>query len=135
MYRFYPATVLVVCFFCFSTCGSRESVPDHVVFYPKGTFRMGSPSLPEEIQEKYGYPFTSNEQGVYHLLGNVWEWCSSPYVPQYPIEDNPSVPDEYVDREGGWDSPPFNARIYTRGAAYASFNAINLGFRVAMDDF
>ncbi len=77
--------------------------------------------------------FEPNKNGLHNMLGNVWEWCSSPYVKQYPISLNDPEPNEYVDRGGGWDSPPFNARISNRGAAGAKFNTINLGFRVVLE--
>jgi len=77
--------------------------------------------------------FEPNGNGIHNMLGNVWEWCSSPYVKQYPIHSNTPEPDELVDRGGGWDSPPFNARISNRGAAGAKFNTINLGFRVILE--
>jgi len=77
--------------------------------------------------------FEPNDNGIYDMLGNVWEWCSSLYVKKYPIDSNEPEPNEYVDRGGGWDSPPYNARISNRGAAGSKFNSLNLGFRVVMD--
>jgi formylglycine-generating enzyme required for sulfatase activity len=85
---------------------------------------------------KYVAPVGSyepNANGLYDMLSNVWEWCSSPYVKQYLIELKNPESDEYVDRGGGWDSPPFNARISNRGAAGSKFNTINLGFRIVME--
>lgn len=77
--------------------------------------------------------FEPNGNGLYDMLGNVWEWCLSPYVKQYPLELNKPESDEYVDRGGGWDSPPFNARISNRGSAGSKFNTINLGFRIVLE--
>jgi formylglycine-generating enzyme len=77
--------------------------------------------------------FEPNKYGLHNMLGNVWEWCSSRYVKQYPIALNEAEPSDYVDRGGGWDSPPYSARISNRGAAGAKFNTINLGFRVVLE--
>lgn len=77
--------------------------------------------------------FEPNDNDIYDMLGNVWEWCSSRYVKDYPIDKNNSLSDEYVDRGGGWDSPPYNARISNRGAAGSKFNSYNLGFRLVME--
>ncbi len=77
--------------------------------------------------------YEPNAYGIHNMLGNVWEWCASPYVKQYPISLNEPEPDQFVDRGGGWDSPPFNARISNRGAAGAKFNTINLGFRIVLE--
>lgn len=77
--------------------------------------------------------FKPNDNNIYDMLGNVWEWCSSQYVKDYPIDVNEPLSDEYVDRGGGWDSPPYNARISNRGAAGSGFNSCNLGFRLVME--
>lgn len=73
--------------------------------------------------------FEPNPWGLYDMIGNVWEWTSTPYRP-YPLSDHTSEARTYVDRGGGWDSPPYNARMATRGAADDGFRAANLGLRL-----
>ena len=75
--------------------------------------------------------FEPNPWGLHDIVGNVWEWTSSRHTKGY--DRAPQDGDGYVDRGGGWDSPPYNARIANRGVADDGFRAANLGFRLVRE--
>lgn len=77
--------------------------------------------------------YKSNDWGLYDMVGNVWEWTSSDYTADYTVPLEPAENGGKVDRGGGWDSPPYNARIANRGAASGTFASTNLGFRLVHD--
>ncbi len=77
--------------------------------------------------------YKSNGWGLYDMVGNVWEWTSSDYTADYTVPLEPAENGGKVDRGGGWDSPPYNARIANRGAASGTFASTNLGFRLVHD--
>ena len=87
-----------------------------------------------------GYEFTApvgsfnpNPWNLYDMVGNVWEWTTSPYNSYDPDPKLLGSEDDYIDRGGGWDSLPYSARTANRGAASAGFRSTNLGFRLVRD--
>ncbi len=81
--------------------------------------------------------YNPNAWGLFDTHGNVWEWCSDGYAPDYykrsPMDDPPGADGALlrVIRGGGWDGGPRYARsAYRRGSAPAARDR-GLGFRLA----
>ena len=77
-----------------------------------------------------------NAWGLYDMLGNVWEFCSTHAG---PYRTEPAVDPRHLDekrgfavRGGGWSNVPADARCATRNADPPHFCHSNLGFRVAI---
>ena len=80
--------------------------------------------------------YAANAFGIYDMLGNVWEFCSTRYGP-YPrgLSLDPGDLDPkrgFAVRGGGWSNEPGDARCATRNADPPHFCHSNLGFRVAL---
>lgn len=78
-----------------------------------------------------------NELGIYHMSGNVSEWCSDWYGENYYSNsptDNPKGPvtgEERVTRGGScYDLLASNCRVSLRGWSSPAIFGCNLGFRV-----
>ncbi|MBN1120045.1 MAG: formylglycine-generating enzyme family protein [Anaerolineae bacterium] len=70
--------------------------------------------------------------GLYHMAGNVWEWCLSkwaaPYT--YPEDNDPEGDAVRVLRGGSHDYDAVKARCSTRGTGSPRDEGHNRGFRV-----
>jgi geranylgeranyl transferase type-2 subunit beta len=80
--------------------------------------------------------FRANAFGLYDMLGNVWEFCSTHYGP-YPraAVTDPAGGDPkrgFAVRGGGWSNVATDVRCATRNADPPHFCHSNLGFRVAL---
>jgi formylglycine-generating enzyme required for sulfatase activity len=79
-----------------------------------------------------------NAWGLYDVHGNVSEWCSGYYKPDYPegAVTDPAGPTEgkyRVIRGGSWGYFPRSSRCAARSSSPASYQLKQTGFRVVME--
>ena len=77
------------------------------------------------------YPAGRSPEGVHDLIGNVWEWTSSPYTPY----GKDTITGYYVIRGGGYSALPQYATAVNRGQALPATERTNLratGMRCVM---
>jgi formylglycine-generating enzyme required for sulfatase activity len=102
-------------------------VPENVVYNENSG---GKPNL---VTSK---PEGKSWVGAMHLSGNVWEWCSSIYVP-YPYDTQKTESNNYktnnrVLRGGSWGFYlTNNFRADSRGGDYSNDWNVYRGFRFA----
>ncbi len=86
--------------------------------------------------------FSPNGYGIYDMIGNVWEWCSDWYDPNYysvSPKNNPKGPAtgrDHVLRGGSWFADKDCLRVSNRfnyDPSYVIQYAWNIGFRCAQD--
>ena len=110
--------------------------------YPAGNTL--SPSDANYADSGIGAPvevgtFAPNGFGLYEMSGNVFEWVSDRYSPQYygeSPETDPPGPETgrlRVIRGGGWHSGPYCNRTYYRNALPPQWVDFAVGFRCARD--
>ena len=79
--------------------------------------------------------FSPNPAGLYDMTGNVWEWVSDHYAPDYysasPAADpqGAEVGQYRVIRGGGWYSTARQLRIKNRHWFEPNFSEVSIGFR------
>lgn len=98
-------------------CNTAESVK-------KGTTPVGSYS-----------PGGDSPSGAADMVGNVWEWTRSPFVP-YPYNPNSTANDvtargRFVVRGGAWYYTRKLARCAAREGILANYVSPSIGFRLA----
>lgn len=83
--------------------------------------------------------FVPSDLGFYDLIGNVWEYCSDWYDPDYysvsPLSD-PGGPFEgrlKIIRGGSWKYARWNSRNATRGRIPPTQATSDTGFRVVLE--
>ena len=117
--------------------------------HPNALYPWGN-TAPEHSQCQFGQTtidapptaparhFSPNAYGLYHMAGNVWNWCldwfGETYYSESPLT-NPPGPARGVTkvRRGGSFNiiQPFRLRCANRGAYLPHQHAINIGFRCA----
>jgi formylglycine-generating enzyme required for sulfatase activity len=99
---------------------NREQWNNHSALTPVGAYEEGK-----------------SPYGIYDMAGNVWEWVSDWYDPDYyqysPVK-NPTGPprgQSKVIRGGSWGSSPASLRSADREIHVPSFRGLGTGFRCA----
>jgi formylglycine-generating enzyme required for sulfatase activity len=109
-----------------------------------GTAKAKYPDWTRAIAAQDGFIYTApvgrynpNAWGLFDMHGNVREWCSDGYAPDYykrsPLDDPQGAeraPDRVI-RGGGWDNGPPAPRSASRGGSAPGFRHDGLGFRLA----
>lgn len=138
---------------------------DYPVYYWGATFKPGGKAaanifegaFPWKNTKEDGYEgaapvqsFAPNAYGLYDMEGNVWEWCSDLYRPDYYTylaANNPKGPadsfdpdepglEKHVQRGGSFlcsDDYCIRYKAGSRGKGETSSGSNNLGFRCVMD--
>jgi len=81
--------------------------------------------------------YPANSFGLYDMTGNVWEWASDHYSPDYySVSDNhdpmgPEVGQYRTIRGGGWYSNAKQLRVKNRHWFEPNYSEVSIGFRCA----
>lgn len=78
--------------------------------------------------------FLPAAEGLHDMVGNVWEWTRTAYVPSYASQEPEAEvqPDTIVVRGGGWDDPRSAARCAYRNGVHPDGRGDDLGFRLVL---
>jgi len=103
-----------------------------------GTFANYDGAFRRDTSKVGSYELGRSVYGVYDMVGNVWEWTSSLYIP-YPYRvderENPNTPGERVVRGGSWYDHTAGLRSSDRyGDGVEDVND-GLGFRCAREAY
>ncbi len=115
--------------------------------YDKSTERIQPEWAAYALKGDDGFEFTApvgsfapNAFGLYDMHGNVWQWVSDFYSPDYyaksPVDDpqGPPPAGKHVRRGGGWATWSFYCRSSFRNFNTPESRYFNLGFRVVMEE-
>ncbi len=115
--------------------------------YDKSTERIQPEWAKFALKGDDGFEFTApvgsfrpNAFGLYDMHGNVWQWVSDFYSPEYyaksPVDDPQGPPPDrkHVRRGGGWATWSFYCRASFRNYNTPQSRYFNLGFRVVMEE-
>ncbi len=84
--------------------------------------------------------FAPNGYGLYDMTGNVLEWCSDWYAPNYYFSSPHTNPTgttsgtHRILRGGGWSTEASSCRVANRGCTLPLKCFGNIGFRVSLSD-
>ena len=108
----------------------------------QGNFPLANTAEDGHVGSAPAKSFRANGFGMYNLVGNVWEWCSDWFSPNWRLihkEPNPQGPDtggSKVMKGGSYlchDSYCNRYRVAARTSNTPDSSTGNLGFRTAMD--
>ena len=108
----------------------------------QGNFPLANTAEDGHVGSAPAKSFRANGFGMYNLVGNVWEWCSDWFSPNWRLihkEPNPQGPDtggRKVMKGGSYlchDSYCNRYRVAARTSNTPDSSTGNLGFRTAMD--
>lgn len=78
-----------------------------------------------------------NAWGFYDMSGNIYEWCTDGYEPDYYKDGKSFNPSDYLDlhvqRGGSWNFGSAYMRSAARGKMLPSMTNYNTGFRVVVE--
>ena len=95
--------------------------------------------MPGGLAPTGSFPRCVSPDGVYDMVGCVWQWCADAADESTPVDDHdPFVdPDEYdesnerVTRGGGWNNLRWSLSSCARNGFPPTARFSNLGFRCA----
>lgn len=134
----------------FELAARRTARRDAQGGYTANTWQGSFPALDTAADGHAGLApvgcYTANERGLYDLIGNVWEWTSSPYFPRHDAVDpdkptgfDPAQPEETsvaVLKGGSYLCSPDYCMRYrpeARIAQSADLGSAHIGFRTVLN--
>ncbi len=103
-----------------------------------GTYANYDGAFRRDTSRVGSYELGKSMYGVYDMVGNVWEWTSSLYMP-YPYRvderENPNTPGDRVVRGGSWYDHSAGLRSVDRYGDPTNDENDGLGFRCAREAY